>query len=197
VGASKAVVSFAFVSVVAACGARTGLDVLHDGGVADATIDVQPPHDAQPDVLFPPPDATPDVAVPDANVLCSDGYFVEVIDSNGTTLYQNGCQPLPVPEKTCAELGEDCLATAIEACNDGGEPILLAFKGECFCSTLQVGSASAEAVFGAGPGAAVGGGTVDVTAVGVSAATGDYDTTVTPADGGAPFQLHGTFCVHP
>jgi hypothetical protein len=172
-----------------ACGARTGLDVLDAS--ADATTHLDASHDVHDSSIgF---DVSIDVRIlPDANVQCTTGYFIDL--GNGTVL-RDGCVDGSVPTRACVTCGEDCITTGIIGCDDAGTMIQLAGLG--FCGPLTVGSFSGQTQFHDTSGLDFGPATIDVDAVGVLAATGDYDTTLVSFDGGAGNHLHGAFCVHP
>lgn len=179
------------VVVVSGCGARTGLDVLLDASSHDATL---PRVDARVDdgaVI----DAQFDVTTTDAAVVtCANGYFIEVTNDAGTTILKGGCDA-GVPSRTCVPAGEDCLSTAIQGCDVGGSIVLS--LGECFCNALTVGTFHGQTIFADTTGVRFGIPTIDITAVGSTAATGDYDSVIVLQDGGAKTHIHGAFCVRP
>jgi hypothetical protein len=173
-----------------ACGARTGLDVLDASADAtthlDAGLDV---HDSG--IGF---DVSTDVTIlPDANVECTTGYFIDL--GNGTELL-DGCVDGGVPMRACVGCGEDCITTAIVGCDDAGTMLQLQVLA-LSCQPLMVGSFNGQTQFHDPSGPDYGPATIDISAVGMLAATGTYDTTLISFDGGAGTHLHGAFCVHP
>ncbi len=182
--------------LVAACGARTGLDVLDASVQTDGGLDAA--HDSHDSGIF--FDVAKD-AVPDVSLLeCDGGYFIEVTDDDaGTTgIIHGGCGTASVPSKACLTAGEDCLATGIDGCDEAGAGSMYLVLGSCTCGPLTVGIVNGgSTVVLDSMGMSNGFANVDVTAVGSAAAMGEYVSTIVLSDGGGKRQLHGAFCVHP
>lgn len=183
-------------SLVAACGARSGLDL-----VADATAPVETGTDARLEAT----QAVDSAPTPDAAVACTAGYFIELGDDAGTVL-RGGDDDADVPAKACAAAGEDCPSTtAIDGHDDAGS-LWLIYAGCSSCPPLMVGTVSCSPLFRNASGTWIGNSTVDVTAIGPAAAMGDYYAAITLvygadggwiAGGGGSMTLQGAFCVRP
>jgi len=195
------------VGVVAACGARTGLDVSDGADAAkmvDAARDSTLPTDAGADVDVGDVVVIDQVAPP-LSVSCDAGYYIKVADEAGTTLLHHAFNQAGVPSETIVPgMGEDCWVWGIAGDDDGVNQLALGVAA-CTSPQLAIGSVKAQGSHSNALGHWFGFGTMDVGSITDAAVTGDYTVTFTlnandagkPITNGPTQDVHGTFCVLP
>ena len=166
-------------AVVAACGARTGLDVRRQ------------------------PDAT---TLVDAAVDAPTDYFITFAGEAGAFALRGGCEGLvAMPSKTCTSIQPTCLDTAMLACDDAGNSASLVLDdcdGELdACPPLTTGDQPAHVSFTLGGAAYRGPASVVVSGVAATPATGTYSATTQLWTDAGPsatfFHVSGAFSVRP